>query len=300
MKIREVLKWDKYEFLKALVGIILFCLSINLFIIPNHLYNDGILGISQLIRSFIINTFNINFSFDISGTIYLILNIPLFIISYKHISKGFFFRTLIIIILQTVFLSIIPIPNSPLVDNNLTTILIGSILCGIGCGLYLSSGASGGGTEIIGIFLSSKNNNLSVGKINIIINIFVYTLCGILYGVEIMIYSVIYSVIVSIVIDKTHQQNICSQAFIFTKKEPHKIIDFIKNKLNRDATFWEATGAYDNSKTYICCAVLSKYEELRLERNFKYLDKGAFITKTSGVGVYGDFKKEYNIIDNDS
>ena len=298
MDLKNTLKWDKFELLKALAGVAIFCISINLFIIPNHLYNDGLLGISQLIRTYIFDTLKISFDFDIAGIIYFIFNIPLFIISYKQLSKGFLTRTLLIIFLQTIFLTIIPIPKSPLVNNNLTTILIGSILCGIGSGMCLSSGASGGGTDIIGLLISSKNRNLSVGRINICINIFVYAICGILYGIEIMIYSIVYTVIVSITVDKTHQQNICSQAFIFTKEDPNKIINFIKDKLNRDVTYWEAIGGYDNTKTYICYTVLSKYEQLRLERNLKYLDSNAFISKTSGVGVYGDFKKVYGTLDN--
>ena len=197
-------------------------------------------------------------------------------------------------VLQTIFLTIIPIPKSPLVENNLTTILIGSILCGIGSGMCLSSGSSGGGTEIIGLLVSSKNKNLSVGKINILINLFVYAICGSLYGIEIMIYSIVYSVIVNITIDRTHQQNICSQAFIFTKEKPTKIINFIKTELNRDVTYWKAIGGYDDSTTYITCAVLSKYEQLRLERNLQYLDNNAFIAKTNGVGVYGSFEKIYS------
>ena len=39
--------------------------------------------------------------------------------------------------------------------------MIGGIFAGVGCGLTLSSAASGGGTDIIGIILSQKNGKLS-------------------------------------------------------------------------------------------------------------------------------------------
>ena len=57
-----------------------------------------------------------------------------------------------------------------------------------------------------------------------------HSICGILYGLETMIYSIIYSVIANLTVDQAHEQNVCSQAFIFTKENPDKIIEFIKKK----------------------------------------------------------------------
>ncbi len=295
--IKKVFKWNKFELVKAITGIFIFCLALNLFIMPNHLYNGGVLGTAQLVRTLLVNTFNIDVNFDIAGIINFIFNIPLFILAYKEVSKGFLARSLVIIVLQTIFLTIIPVPETPLVDNVLASILIGGIASGYGTGLYLSAGASGGGTEIVGTLITKKNRNLSIGKIGITVNAFVYAICGLLYGLETMIYSIIYSVIANLTVDQAHEQNVCSQAFIFTKDKPDKIIEFIKKKLDRDVTYWEAHGGYDDSKTYICLAVLSKYEQLRLERNLPLLDSHAFIAKTNGVGVHGDFKKIYNTFD---
>ena len=136
-----------------------------------------------------------------------------------------------------------------------------------------------------------KNRNLSVGKIGGTINMFIYAICGILYGIPTMIYSIIYAVIGSLVVDNTHEQNIVSYVMIFTKKTPDKIAEFIKNELNRDATIWEGVGSYDQTKTYICYSALSKYEVQRLERNLKSLDKNAFMIKNEGIGVDGNFQK---------
>ena len=111
MSLKKLFKWNKYEFVKAVSGIFLFCLALNLFIMPNHLYNGGVLGTAQLVRTLLVNTFNIDVNFDIAGIINFIFNIPLFILAYKEVSKGFFARSLVIIILQTIFLTIIPVPE---------------------------------------------------------------------------------------------------------------------------------------------------------------------------------------------
>jgi uncharacterized membrane-anchored protein YitT (DUF2179 family) len=106
-----------------------------------------------------------------------------------------------------------------------------------------------------------------------------------------MIYSIIYAVISSLVVDNTHEQNICSYVMIFTKDKPDKIIKFIREELERDTTYWEAVGGYDKSKTYISYSAMSKYEMQRLERHINELDANAFMIKSEGINIDGNFKK---------
>lgn len=289
---KKVFSWKITDIIKCILGIVLFSISINLFIVPNNLYNGGILGLAQIIRTFIVEAFDLNIGFDISSIIYYLLNIPLFIIAYKSISKTFFARTLFCVTLNSIVLMLIPTPSIPIVNELITSVMIGGILGGAGVGLVLSSGGSTGGTDIIGFVMSKKNRMFSVGNIGLVFNIFIYGICGILYGIETMIYSIIYSVFDSIVLDKTHEQNICTSAFIFTKKNPNKMIDFIKNDLDRDATYWNATGGFLKNKTYIVYTVLSKYEKGRLERHMKDFDDKAFMVSNQGVSIKGQFEKK--------
>ena len=290
-KIKNLLNWNVMDFLSILFGSLLFAIAINVFIVPNNLYSGGILGLSQLIRSFIIDSFHLKITYDFSGLIYYLINIPLFIIAYKKISKTFFIRTIFTVSLQALLLSLVP--TQAIINDMITSVLVGGILAGLGNGIVLSSGGSGGGTDIIGIALASKINNLSVGKIGLFINALIYGVAGLLYGLEIMIYSIIYSAIDSLTVDKTHKQNICSTAFIFCKKNPKKVNDFIKNELNRDFTYWDAKGGYNDSKTYIIYTAMTKYELIRLEKFLKIYEPNAFMIKSEGVSIKGEFVKTF-------
>lgn len=157
--------------------------------------------------------------------------------------------------------------------------------------MVLSTGSSTGGTDIVGIVMSKKNNKFTVGNIGLTFNVIVYGICGIKYGIEIMIYSIIYAIFETIMIDKNHTQNICSEAFIFTKKNPEKMITFINTELKRGATYWEAIGGYTHTRTYITYTVLSKYERMRLERHMKEFDNNAFMVGDDGVEIKGLFDK---------
>ena len=290
-KIKELLNWKLEDIIKMIIGTFMFCIAINVFVVPNNLYTGGVLGISQLIRSVITSIFKIELDFDISGLIYYIINIPLFIVAYKNLSKPFFYRTLLVITIQTILLSIIP--TQSIVKDTLTNILVGGLLGGAGLGIILSCGASTGGSDIIGLIIAKKNNELSVGKLGLIINLFVYSITGLLYGLETMIYSVIYSFIDNLTIDKMHEQNICSTAFIFCKTNPKEINDYIKNELGRDFTYWDAKGGYDDSRTYIIYTALTKYELIKLERKIKESDFNAFMIKSEGIGIKGEFEKKF-------
>ena len=290
-KIKSFYKWSRKDLINAILGCFIFAFAVNIFIVPNSLFNGGILGIAQLIRSFIQTMFDIKYSFDPAGIISFLINIPLFVMAYKLISKTFFRRTLVCVIFQTIFLTIIPVPKEAIIDDILTGVLIGGILAGIGGGMTLSASGSGGGTDIIGMIVSMKSKDFSVGKISRTINIIIYIICGILYGLPPMIYSIIYAVIMSLVVDQTHKQNICSYVMIFTKNKPDKIIKFIQDELIRDTTYWEAYGGYKKSKTYITYSAMSKYEMQRLERHLNELSKDAFMIKSEGIGIDGNFKK---------
>lgn len=283
-------KWTKSELIKAILGTFIFSFAINTFILSNHLFNGGVLGISQLIADLINNLFNLKI--NIVGLINLSINIPLFIIAYKSISKTFFRRTIICVIFQTIFLTIIPTSNKMLVDELITSVLIGGVLAGIGSGLVLSSSSCMGGTDIIGIAISTRNRKLTVGMIGSTINTIIFIICGSIYGIKTMIYSILYTAFASIMVDKFHFQNINSTVIIFTKKEPKEIVKFVIDVLDRDVTTWEAEGTGTHSKTYISYVVLSKYELGILESQIPHLDSNAFIVKDDGVAVYGNFQKK--------
>ena len=291
IRILKDFNWGYYKICKNILGIFIFSAAINLFIVPNNLYSGGTLGMSQLIRTAIVNVFGLHLKFDLSSIIYYIINIPLLVLAYRKLSKTFFVRTILTVTLNSFFLFIIPIPSAPLTEDLLANVLIGGILAGIGVGMVLSTGSSTGGTDIIGMVLTQKSNKITVGAIGLGINVIIYLICGFNYGIEIMIYSIIYAIFETIMIDRTHSQVIFSEAIIFTKEPPQKMIHFINYELNRGATYWEAIGGYTETKTYIVYAVLSKYERMRLERHMHEFDEKAFMVGYDGMIVKGEFSK---------
>ena len=287
--LHKIFKWNIQDIIKCSIGIILFSISINLFIEPNNLYSGGVLGLAQLLSRLLQHLLNISNNF--TSIIYLALNIPLFVIAYFRINKSFCFRTIYTIFIQTIILLIIPIPSKPLVSDILTNVLIGGTLIGIGSAFILSSTGSTGGTEIIGIVLTNKYPKFSVGRFNLLFNFIVYGVSGVIYGVSTMIYSIMYSIVETISLDKLHDQNVCSCAILFTKNKPDKILTFIDKDLNRGATWWKGVGEGTNTETYITYVILSRYELHKLEKYIKVNKEDVFMVKNDYVGIEGNFNK---------
>ena len=166
----------------AVVGMLVFSAGINLFIkLPANLYNGGVLGISQVIRTVLVRYFHFaSGTTDIAGIINMLLNIPLFVLAYVFVGKKFFFRTLVCVVSQTLFLSLIPIPAIPIVRDSLTASIIGGIFGGTGIGMALQSGGSSGGLDIVGMIFTKRFKGFSVGKVSLSVNAdYLYCLCSI-------------------------------------------------------------------------------------------------------------------------
>ena len=271
-------------------GSLLFAGGVNLIIMPMKLYNGGFMGVAQLIRTFVVSVLHVDAGqIDLAGMIFYILNVPLFYLAWKGIGKSFCVRTVIAATMESVLLTVIPIPKTPIITDMLTACIIGGLISGVGTGLILRGGSSGGGQDIIGILCAKKYPGFSVGKIGIIMNIGVYGICMMLFDMEIVIYSLIYATVVSLAIDKIHIQNINMSVMIFTKKLG--IAKAIMEETGRGVTNWEGTGAYTKENTEILYVVISKYEVNQIKRIVQGIDPKAFMIFTEGTAVTGNFEK---------
>lgn len=282
------MKQEIKRYFFIVVGSFIFALGINLFVVPMQLYSSGVLGIAQIIRTLVESVIG-KTTLDISGIINFLMNIPLFMLAYRTISKRFFVRTLLSVISQTVFLTFIMIPTTPLVDDILTNCIIGGIVTGFGIGLTLRCSGSGGGLDILGVYFTKKLSHFSVGKLSLGINLVIYMICAFLFHIEIAIYSAIYTTCFTLVLDKTHYQNINVTCVIFTKHL--EIQDKVLLEMGRGMTFWQGKGAYTKDDTYVMVTVISKYEVNHLKHILKEIDSQAFTLFFEGMSVDGHFEK---------
>lgn len=276
----------------AVVGELISAAALNLFIVPLNLYTGGLMGVCQLIRTLLLSA-GISFgSTDVAGILYFLVNVPILLFAYKSLGRVLVAKTLICTVSYSLFYSIIPTPPAPIVDDYLTACMLGGILTGVGSGIVLTCGGSGGGLDVVGLCLSKRGSSFTVGRFSLTFNVFLYTACLLLFSPEIAIYSVIYNFFTSMVLDRMHQQNVNVMALIFTHEDEHVLGRFIIDKLGRGVTYWNGTGAYTGKGVHVLCVSLSKYEIEELLHAVHSIDPQAFLTVQEGVRVYGNFRKK--------
>ena len=142
----------------------LFSVGMNCFIVPLNLYSSGVLGIAQIIRTLLQQSAGLHFQMDIAGVLNFVFNLPLFFIAYKTMSKNFFVKTLLSVIVQTVFMTFLPIPAEPILEDMLANCIIGGVMGGIGMGLTLQCSGCGGGHGHSGRLLHKEVRKLLCGE----------------------------------------------------------------------------------------------------------------------------------------
>lgn len=284
-------KKRRTEIINFLIGSLIYAIGFNVLVVPMGLYSGGFMGISQLIVLGLKAGLHVPVpaGVNLTGIIYFVLNAPLFYMGYRILGKKFTVKTLFVVGIQSLFLIIVPIPKVPLVDDYLTSCIIGGIVTGYGCGLVLKGRASSGGQDIIGLCGAKRNPDFSVGKISIVMNIFIYAVCFFVFNIEIVIYSLIYATLLSIIVDRVHTQNINTGVMVFTKEAG--ISKEIIEKTGRGVTMWKGEGAYTSDEVQILYIVVSKYEVPEIKEIVHGIDPHAFMIFEDGCSIEGNFEK---------
>lgn len=283
------LDWRGY--LELTAGSVICVLGLQLFITPLGLYNGGSVGTSQIIRTLLTDYFHLELNFDLAGIFNLLINIPLMLMAYQELSQKFFVRTCFVVGVQTVFLSAIKL-DYVIIQDTLTSCIVGGIIAGYGCGVILRAGGSGAGFDILGVWLSKQRIHIGVGTLVMIMNGCVYLACALLFSFETAIYSIIYSVCCSLMTNQVHTQNInCGVIIVSDRSDLHEPI---MAALERGVTYWSGSGGHTYDGKTIYYVAVSKYEEEQLRSVVRRLDEGAFIVVDENKRIYGNYARRLN------
>ena len=273
------------------IGAAIFAVGLNLFVVPTGAYSGGFTGISQLIQTIISMFVDLPKNFEITGIIYFIINIPVIVLAVKSMSKSFVIKTATNIVIQTILLALIPIPEIMIVNDYLTCCIIGGMISGFGTGLALKSSGSCGGMDVVALYLTQKVPHFSVGKISIVINCVLFGLVYLLNSGDhkIVIYSIIFSVILNLTIDRVHTQNLSVTATIISKNDG--IGEYLIKNMSRGLTALDGIGCYTGEKVNYLVMIISKYEISKLKRIVNEKDPKAFIIINDNKTIQGNYEK---------
>ena len=275
---------------RVLAGCCIFAAGLNLFVIPAGLYSGGVVGLTQLIdHAWQCSAPGAALAANLYGVFYFLLNVPVLIIAWTKLGKAFLLKTLAGTAGISLFTALIPQAGAPLVTDAAAAIMIGGVVTGLGVGVMLTAGGSGGGVEVIGIWLSKRYPDFSVGKLVGGFNATLFLAYFFLFDHETVIYSVLYMAVYAFALDRAYYQNINARVMIFTKRPG--LDDVLLTRTGRGVTEWDGCGAFTKADSHILVTIINKYEIDEVVKLIHGVDPDAFVVIDEGIRVYGNFQR---------
>ena len=263
------------------IGAILMATGLEIFLVPNHVIDGGITGISIMLAH--ITGWKL-------GLFLFVLNLPFVYMGYKQMGKTFAFSTIYGIIVLSIFTSFFhPIP--PFTEDILLATLFGGMILGIGVGLVIRNGGALDGTEILALVINKKVP-FSVGQIIMFMNIFILGAAGFVFSWDRAMYSLLAYVIASKAIDTVVQGLEETKSVWIISDNAEEIGDAVNDRLGRGVTYLNGEGAYTGDNKKVIFSIISRIEESKLTTIVEEIDPTAFLAIADIAEVRGGrFKK---------
>jgi uncharacterized membrane-anchored protein YitT (DUF2179 family) len=263
------------------LGAALMAVGLEIFLVPNHVIDGGIVGISIMLSY--LTGWKL-------GIFIFILNIPFFFIGYKQIGKTFALSTLYGIIILSIGTTLLhPVPA--FTQDILLATVFGGIVLGIGVGMVIRYGGSLDGTEILAI-LFNKKLPFSVGEIIMFFNLFILGSAGFVFSWDRAMYSLIAYFVAYKTIDITITGLDESKSVWIISDNSKEIGEAIMNRLGRGVTYIHGEGAYSGDDKKVIFCVINRLEEAKLKEIVTESDENAFLAVADIAEVRGGrFKK---------
>jgi uncharacterized membrane-anchored protein YitT (DUF2179 family) len=244
--------------------------------IPHQFVPGGLFGVGSLLYY---QTGWLN-----PGILYLLLNVPMFIIGYLFISRRFLGYSALAMALISVFYQLVDFRI--IINDQLYAALVFGVLSGVGAGMVLRSLGSNGGLDVVAVVLNQKYN-IGVGKVYFGFNILLFSLSFISLDNDLVIASMISVFVCSVAIDYCLSLfNQRKLAFIISEK-PEEIADRVMGHLKIGTTMLPAIGAYHKRNRTVLMVVINNIQLKRLEEIVFTADEYALFIVENTFSVLG-------------
>ena len=278
-QIEAVKKIIKY--LLIFVGSVIYAVGFQFFMYPNNIVSGGVAGVSMIINHFT--------GFPV-GMMSLIINIPLFIVAWKHFGLPFLVGSLVGTVLSSVFVDVFALTGIVMTHDPMLASIIGGVIKGFGYGLIFFVGESTGGIDIVAKFLRQRNQHINFGTIILIIDVAIVTAYAlVLNKYESAMYSLIGMFVVSRVVDLVlygiDNSSIC---YIISENSEALIKQITTGHIHRGVTILEGEGAYSHRKKEVIMCVIKRTQIPEIRRIVRNVDEKAFFIVTDAKNVFGN------------
>lgn len=264
-----------------ILGAMIYSAGLNLFLVPNHVIDGGVVGIGLILAALT----SIPFSVWV-----VVLNVPFFYLGYKRLGASLAASASLAVVVLSYFSSIFEEMQPVTTDPFLGTIF-GGVIIGIGVGLVIKCGGSTDGSEIVAIWLEGKTS-FSVGEIVMFFNIFILGSAAFVFSPNSAMYSLIAYFICSKVIDMVSVGLDSSKGVFIVTSDYDAVANAIVKDMHRAVTLLHGQGGFLKDDKDVIYCVVSRLEITKLKQVVHAIDPRAFLSIFDVSEVQGGFKKK--------
>ncbi len=261
-----------YSFVMIMIGAMMAAFSVACILLPNDAIDYGTAGVAIIISKMT--------GFSLSPCVLLVFA-PFIVLGFLVLGARFSIKALFGAIIYTIGLDVFEEIPFELNTEHFLAVAFGGAILGLGLSLILRHGGCIDGSEIFANVVIKKlsektGKNFSMSGILIGFNACVYGAAFILINRNAALLSLLVFFVATAVIDHfTDHFEAIKQVTIITK-EPDKLVDAIKTKLNKTCTIMDSYGAIAGENKTLICYV--NYFELQKMKEIISEHKGTFST----------------------
>ena len=276
MKIRQ---FSFLDILKMILGSAMAAAAFQFFTFPNSIVSGGVTGIAQIVHLL---------SNLPTGVLNIVLNIPLFIICWRHLGLRVLIGALAVMIMVSVFIDLFALTKVAATDDPLLASVYGGVLNGAGYGLVYTTGVTGGGIDILAKLLRRKYPHINFGNFILVMNVMVVLTFAVLFHkYESCMYTMIEMFISSKVINLLlYGSNVSTVCYIISSV-PAEISDAINRDMHRGVTFLRGQGGWSGHDQPVILCVIKRPEIAQMRALVREVDANAFFIVTEAKDVFG-------------
>nr|WP_277300729.1 YitT family protein [Veillonella montpellierensis] len=286
-KQRRSIKNLMIRYILIIVGALIYTAGLEFFLVPNHIIDGGVVGISLMAAS----VSGISFSFFV-----VLINIPFLYVGYRVLGKSFTMSTLFGILWMAIFSVLFHKAHYVVTTDPFLGAIFGGIILGVGVGLIIRNGGSLDGSEVVAIIFD-KRSSFSVGEVVMALNFVILGAAGFVYSWNSAMYSLIAYFIAYKMIDITITGLEESKGVMIITDEDKagSISDALNARLGRGVTVIYGEGGYLKQPKRILYSVVTRLEITKLKDIVYEQDDKAFITISDVHDVFGGQFQKKNI-----
>ncbi|WFR61283.1 YitT family protein [Paenibacillus amylolyticus] len=269
--------------LLIIIGGFITAYGLEAILIPNNVSDGGVTGLS-IVGSQL-------FGLPL-GMLIGIINIPFVWLGYKQIGKSFALYSIIGIASLAISTSLMHHVPTIIEGDTLLVTVVGGIIIGFGMGLALRNGGALDGIDMLAVLLSRKVP-FGTSDLILFLNMFVFIVVSTVFGLQGAILSGLAYFIASKVIHIVEEGLSGSKTFKIITTQPEIMVETIRDRLGRGATYTEAYGGYSNEQFKEITCVINRMEESKIKDIIHEIDPTAFVVVYDVAEVRGgNFKKK--------